>query len=310
MYTVCVKNIYKKYELNDEQIAGMVLMSIILCRNNKFRNVLSQFKIFDPEHKLVIVNTYIDSTYYLGYSDKIIQLDGVDIIENMFKKNGNIIQPKNVNQPYEAILNNSEESILVQFKSDAFIWGCNYICNCLNINSNEYIYIIPQDTYIAKFVLKDKDTPTGVLSQKMIQCLNRNFLDGFGISINNISFLQPSTTYILSLDKHHVHIIASISISTNLSLLPYRYRRNNTFFIFNVCTYSPYQGKGYMKKLFTLVIQDVWTGQETHYYLQVESNNVKAIHLYERLGFKHIDTMYINNKICNLMHLSLSSTQM
>lgn len=309
MYTVCIRNVCKNYELTDEQVAGMILMSLILSRHRKFHNALLPFKILDNQHNLIIANKFLDTTYYLGYSDKIIQFEDVEVLENMFKKDGKVIQPKNITQLYEAILNNSEESILVQFNSIEFIQGCNYICDCLNINPDQYIRIIPQDTYIAKFNLHSGDTLNGVLSDSMIQSLNRNFLDCFKLSLHNISFMQPSTTYILTLDTTHEHIIASVSISTNLSLVPYMYRQHNSFYIFNVCTYSPYQGKGYMKKLLTSVMDDVSTFTGSNYYLQVESSNFKAIHLYEHLGFKHIDTVHINNKTCNLMYLSTCSTQ-
>jgi len=52
-----------------------------------------------------------------------------------------------------------------------------------------------------------------------------------------------------------------------------------------ICTHPDHQGRGYASSLVSALIQKITERAETH-FLHVGTDNVDAIRLYEKLGFK------------------------
>lgn len=72
----------------------------------------------------------------------------------------------------------------------------------------------------------------------------------------------------------------------------------NCCHILNFCIAHQFQSKGYGKQFLSAVLNQLSTTQVIHYaVLEVRSNNIIAINLYKKLGFKIIDIKknYYNN---------------
>lgn len=116
---------------------------------------------------------------------------------------------------------------------------------------------------------------------------------------DNIGVDLPSRIYLLTDGKE---VIASVFLTTNKERLPEKYRAVlNGYYIYNVCTATPYRGLGLMKNLlYQILLEDpdfpdlVDIGKsicypEPVFYLTVAPDNLAAQNLYHRLGFKKID---------------------
>jgi ribosomal-protein-alanine N-acetyltransferase len=63
------------------------------------------------------------------------------------------------------------------------------------------------------------------------------------------------------------------------------YRQNQALFeVMTLATVPSQQGQGHMKKLLTELIDA--SGEGSEWWLEVHANNLKALHLYESLGFE------------------------
>jgi RimJ/RimL family protein N-acetyltransferase len=156
--------------------------------------------------------------------------------------------------------------------------------------------------YIGRVDLFNGEEVEDVLSIEAIQSLRRNMWECFHRPLDEIGHLSPSQLYVIALDLDYTEIIASATISSNLIALPLQYQQKPAYYLFNVCTYPPYQGQGYMKQLLTTVLAN----HTDPIYLTVESTNQSAKALYTRLGFAHIDTMEDRGKWYDVMvYLSL-----
>jgi ribosomal protein S18 acetylase RimI-like enzyme len=160
--------------------------------------------------------------------------------------------------------------------------------------------------YIGKFPLPRYHIPANVLFSGTTTTLSNIYQKCFGLSLNDLSFLPPSLTYVLALDPCYQQIIAAATLSRRLDEIPGSYHQGgNDFYLFNVCTHPCYQGRGYMRDLLQRMFQDVmrysrspdkseqWINPQLpiRIYLLVSSTNQPALHLYRRLGFQIIGSM-------------------
>lgn len=181
--------------------------------------------------------------------------------------------------------------------------------------------------YIGKFPLSRLHHPQSVLFTGSAKTLSQTYSNCFDVSLNQLGFLQPSLTYVLSTDPCYQSIIAAASLSRRLDEVPKQYhRRGNTFYLFNVCTHPAYRGRGYMKDLLTRAFHDLrtyprppqesfqWSGYQereginwinpnepTVIYLLVNHHNQIALNLYTRLGFQIIGSIDKPNGLHYLM---------
>jgi ribosomal protein S18 acetylase RimI-like enzyme len=163
--------------------------------------------------------------------------------------------------------------------------------------------------YIGKFPLSQFQVPQSILFSGSSISLSKTYSKCFDLGLDDLGFLQPSLTYVLSTDPCYQSIIAAASLSRRLDEIPPMYhRRGNTFYLFNVCTHPYYRGRGYMKELLTRARQDLLTyprppdtpfrqsrlnsrewynpSEPTWIYLLVHHDNSPAINLYSNLGFE------------------------
>ena len=71
----------------------------------------------------------------------------------------------------------------------------------------------------------------------------------------------------------------------NLSLIPFMFRKKWIYLIANVAVHPDYQGQGIGKQLTRKALEHIQEHNVSAAWLQVRDDNLKAIHLYESLGF-------------------------
>lgn len=157
--------------------------------------------------------------------------------------------------------------------------------------------LAPSKLYIGKFRLAPLQHPDTILLPGSRQSLSQTYLLCFHSHLNNLGFLPPSITYVLTTDPCYQHIVAAISLSRRLDELPELVAPPpNSYYLFNACTHPCYRGYGYMQELIRRARQDVLTYEITasvepiFLYLTVKSDNVAALRVYTKLGFIRIGT--------------------
>ena len=125
--------------------------------------------------------------------------------------------------------------------------------------------------------------------------LSQMYLECFHQHANSLTFLAPSSLFVMATDPEYHHLIASAVVS---------YERPERFYIFNVCTRPAYRGKGYMRTLLTTLLERMREKHPTYpFYLEVEPTNSPAKKLYESFGFKKIKDTQHGRKVYDLMEL-------
>jgi len=177
--------------------------------------------------------------------------------------------------------------------------------------SNPRYPMVIGDMYIGKFILHSYYcTPDKILYAESFNSLSRNFVDSFKISIDHIGFSPPSITYVMATDSNFKNIIASLCLA-KISYgcpIPENYICPGSWYLFNVCTYSPYRGKGFMKYLLTAALTDLKvyiSSPPFKIYLLVDCNNKPAKNLYIKLGFQVIGTTFQQGSISEIMKLDI-----
>lgn len=172
--------------------------------------------------------------------------------------------------------------------------------------------MVIKDMYIGKFILHSYySTPDKILYPESFNSLARNFEDSFRTSIHHIGFSPPSITYVMSTDSNFKNIIASLCL-TKISSgcpIPENYICPESWYLFNVCTYSPYRRKGFMSYLLTSAFTDLKvyiSSPPFKIYLLVDYNNKPAKNLYIKLGFQVIGTTFQQGSISEIMKLDIS----
>ena len=141
-------------------------------------------------------------------------------------------------------------------------------------------YYLTPDTY-----LRD------LLSPFHYQTLKRTYYDCFH---QDVTHYPSGFIYLLVNQVDGVIATAFITsepIQNIPSMYTNTYSNKNTWYLYNVCTYSPYRGQHLMEDLlldiFTELVDDY--GVPTNIILNVDSKNNSAIKLYNRLGFDYLD---------------------
>lgn len=136
---------------------------------------------------------------------------------------------------------------------------------------------------------------TTISQSGFIDELTRMYLECFHRRADQLTFLPPSTLFVVATDSKYTNLIASAVVS---------YARPQQAYIFNVCTRPAYRGKGYMRTLMVALIDQVRTRYPTFtFYLDVEPGNIPAKRLYESLGFIKVRSDRQGRKIYDLMEL-------
>jgi len=150
----------------------------------------------------------------------------------------------------------------------------------------------PIDTYLGSIEISSAST---IYQTSLIGELTSMYEDCFHRRVTHLTFLPPSTLFVMASDPGYTNLIASAVVS---------YANPDHAYIFNVCTRSAYRGRGYMRTLLTTLIdqtQEQYPGLPI--YLEVEPNNIPAKRLYESLGFEYISTVKEGRKVYEVMQL-------
>lgn len=150
----------------------------------------------------------------------------------------------------------------------------------------------PTETYLGSVEISSEATlhQSGLISE-----LTQMYLECFHRRADQLTFLPPSTLFIVATNPEYTNLIASAVVS---------YIRPQQTYIFNVCTRPAYRGRGYMRTLMNALIEQVRTRHPAlPFRLEVEPSNVPAKKLYESLGFVKIGDTQQGRKVYDLMEL-------
>lgn len=143
--------------------------------------------------------------------------------------------------------------------------------------------------HLMKYYLTPDIYLRDLLSPFYYQTLKRTYYDCFH---QDITHYPSGFIYLLVNDADGV--IATAFITTEpLENMPSIYinKNINNWYLYNVCTYSPYRGQHLMEDLLLDIFNDLVDdyGVPLNIILYVDPNNNSAIKLYNRVGFDYLD---------------------
>lgn len=220
------------------------------------------------------------------------------------------------NEHYDYIC--SLGTLNVQFNTLEFIRGVASLCKLLGINPSGLItnprykgqnIKLKFEHYIGKITLAGEEQIIsiskvkpliGVQYESLVKSLDECFHYG-----ENTGVWIPSVIYIDTTDEQYVNIIATATATTNLSVLPEKYRNiEKTRYISSVCAGNAYRGQGITKSVMISLLNDLIREGVTSFLLEVEPDNIPAYKLYSGLGFVKIDDTF-DFKHYHLLYLKI-----
>ena len=131
------------------------------------------------------------------------------------------------------------------------------------------------------------------IEPSLLRSLTQLMTNCFGTP--EVGVYLPSLLYLLFVDSQ---VVATVFLTSLKTALPLKYQSVlNSHYIYNVCTYSPYRGRGLMRSVLTSALADIAGLSKTSpviFYLTVDPANLPAYRLYTSLGFVKIDQVDSN----------------
>lgn len=189
----------------------------------------------------------------------------------------------------------------VQFETIDGFQGAIVLCNLLGkpwtqLIKNLNVEII-SGTYFGKISLTQSGEMIDIrmLPQFGVNLMTTNTIirDQLDCFKNYPGFFLPSDIHLSSLDSSHHDVVAVAAVTSNKYL--------GAFYIYNACTYSPYQRKGLMKSILIGLINEILQSHPGWpIYLEVEPQ-IPAYQLYSGLGFQKVGELWDMGKYYYLM---------
>lgn len=158
--------------------------------------------------------------------------------------------------------------------------------------------------YYGSFVIGDRQSPHDILPAHTIETILRDYSDCFGQQISRL-VIPPSRTYIAATDPEFRNVVAFVSIAKKRPLFVAKDiwdamayappagtgKARDVWYVFSVCTYTPFRRRGIMRNLFRIMLGNVAsTGRPATVVLEVLPSNVSARQFYQSLGFNVVAT--------------------
>ena len=130
------------------------------------------------------------------------------------------------------------------------------------------------------FICLTKEPPSTIPLSDAVRPLSPEYQSSLLSLLDpNSAVHLPATIYGVVLDGK---IVATLTVTADF--------KSYSQYIYNVCTGEKYRRQGFMKELFTVVIEHIRKPEETNqvFYLHVAPDNASAYKLYTSLGFKKV----------------------